>query len=230
MIVYKLLFIFAFFSITGWILEVIYRSTRSKNLVNPGFMSGCVVPIYGLGALILYLVCQFLPQPNSILNIIIIFFTCSILLTSLELFSGYTNLKWYNLRLWDYREDKFNFKGFICLKFAIYWGIISVLYSMFIYPNIDFIISTYFSKSYSLFFLGMFYGIFVIDLFVSIQLSMKFHKYASILKDAMNLEKIKLDAILNDKKNIIKHIYPYVSINQFIKNKVSEVKNEKKDK
>ena len=53
---FKILFIFSFTSVLGWVIETTYRFIMSKKLVNPGFMSGCVVPIYGFGAIILYYV------------------------------------------------------------------------------------------------------------------------------------------------------------------------------
>ena len=48
-----MLFEFIIFSTTGWILEVIYRSLNNKKIVNPGFLTGPYLPIYGIGAVII---------------------------------------------------------------------------------------------------------------------------------------------------------------------------------
>ena len=48
-----LLYLFAFFSLAGWILEVSFRSTTQKKLVNPGFLAGPYLPLYGASVLAL---------------------------------------------------------------------------------------------------------------------------------------------------------------------------------
>ena len=53
----KYLFIFAIFSVVGWILEVTYRSITNKKFINPGFLSGCAIPLYGFGVVILNIIC-----------------------------------------------------------------------------------------------------------------------------------------------------------------------------
>ena len=54
-----LLLAFLFFvgSLTGWVLELFYRRFVSqKKWVNPGFLSGPYLPIYGFGLVLLYLI------------------------------------------------------------------------------------------------------------------------------------------------------------------------------
>ena len=55
-------------------LEVVYRSIVNKKLINPGFMSGCVLPIYGFGAVILNIVCTVLDKINFQYKVLLIFF------------------------------------------------------------------------------------------------------------------------------------------------------------
>ena len=107
MIFYKYLFIFALFSIIGWILELTYRSLINKKLVNPGFMSGCVVPLYGMGAIILNVICILVTKLNVKHEILLIFIISIIFLTLLEFICGFISLKYFHIRLWDYRERKF---------------------------------------------------------------------------------------------------------------------------
>lgn len=49
----NILFSFSFFSILGWVLEVVYRSVRDRRFVNPGLLKGPYLILYGAGALIL---------------------------------------------------------------------------------------------------------------------------------------------------------------------------------
>ena len=84
----KYLVIFSVFSIVGWILEVIYRSIFMKKFINPGFMSGCVVPIYGFGAVILNLVCSMYEKLNFGYKLILIFILLVSVLTIIKADSG----------------------------------------------------------------------------------------------------------------------------------------------
>lgn len=49
----KYFVIFALMSTLGWFIEVIYRSWKTKKIVNPGLMLGCTLPVYGIGGLFL---------------------------------------------------------------------------------------------------------------------------------------------------------------------------------
>ena len=100
----KYLFIFALFSIVGWILELLYRSFKVKKIINPGFMCGCVVPIYGFAAVILTFICEILNKIETDVKIFIILILSFIILTLLELISGVLMSKIFSLKLWDYKN------------------------------------------------------------------------------------------------------------------------------
>ena len=52
-----LTFLFAVGSVTGWCIELIYRRFVSqKHWVNPGFLAGPCLPLYGFSLCILYLI------------------------------------------------------------------------------------------------------------------------------------------------------------------------------
>ena len=226
MLFYKYLFIFALFSIIGWIGEVIFRSIVNKKIINPGFMSGCVLPIYGIGAIIANLVCMFVL--NFDYETILIFFISLILLTLLELICGYISLKYFHIRLWDYRDLKFNYKGFICIEFSLIWGIASILYYKLAFPYIDSMSLNFISSNIGIFSLGIFLGIFLIDLSVSINLFNRLIKYSNEIKENINMEKIKLEARLNTrKKRFLNAIYPHLSTNRYIREKIKEMKDNK---
>ena len=46
------IYYFLFFSLLGWIIEALYRSAIDRRLINPGFLAGPYLPIYGFGGLI----------------------------------------------------------------------------------------------------------------------------------------------------------------------------------
>lgn len=220
---YKYLFIFALFSIVGWIIELIYRSIRSHKLINPGFMIGCVVPLYGVGTIILNLISILISKISFEYKIIFIFFMSIVLLTLLELICGFIFLKFFHIRLWDYRNNKMNFKGFICVRFAFIWGILGTFYYLCIYPNINNISNKVINSNFGIFSLGIFLGIFLIDLSLSVNLFNRLIKYAEDVKQNINVEKIKLEVSLNiTKKKFLNAINPYTLLNKYIKDKTND--------
>ncbi len=52
---YYLFYIFVLYSFFGWIYESCLVSVRKRALVNRGFLTGPIIPIYGFGALFVYL-------------------------------------------------------------------------------------------------------------------------------------------------------------------------------
>lgn len=228
MLFYKYLLIFALFSIIGWILELTYRSLVTKKLVNPGFMSGCVVPLYGMGAIILNLICILISKANFNYKVLLMFIASIILLTLLEFICGFISLKYFHIRLWDYRKRMINYKGFVCLEFSIVWGLLGVLYYLTVYPHIDIISNNIINSNVGIFALGIFLGVFIIDLSISIKLLNRLIKYANEIKENINIEKIKLEARINiRRKKFWNAIYPYISTNKYVKDKINELKNKK---
>ena len=223
MLILKYLFLFCMFSVIGWILELLYRSIVTKKIVNPGFMTGCVVPLYGFGVIILNILCTLFTKINSDYKVIFIFILSVILLSILEYITGYMLLKFFNLKLWDYSMRKFNIKGFVCLKFSFTWGILSLVYYYLIFPWINEYAIKFISNSFCLFSLGMFFGVFLIDLFVTIDLLKKLKEYSFAVKHIINLEKLKLESIRKSTRSkFIKSIYPYLATNKFLKDKIKK--------
>jgi uncharacterized membrane protein len=120
--------VYAFF---GWLLEVSYYYFKTKTFVNRGFLIGPYVPIYGLSVLSLHLLLNpYINNFNS-LNIYyigLIFAAIIIVSTLLELVGGMGLYALFGIRWWDYSEEKFNYKGYVCLKFSLYWGILGTLF------------------------------------------------------------------------------------------------------
>ena len=74
------------------------------------------------------------------------------------------------------------------------------------------------------FLLGFYYGIFIIDLYFSFKLLNKIKSYNAIEKNIINYELLKIQVRnenINNKalQKIFYLLYPYQSINEFIKNK-----------
>ncbi len=116
-------FSFCLFSIMGWILEVSYRSLCARRFVNPGFLKGPYLILYGTGSLML-MSCIFLFNFYDV-NFVVKIFTYFIAITGLELISGLIGTGLFNIRLWDYSDQFLHYKGHVCLKFSVYWVLLA---------------------------------------------------------------------------------------------------------
>jgi len=126
----NIFFSFSVFSILGWILEVFYRSLRDKKFVNPGLLNGPYLPLYGTGALILTVAVSIL-QGSHLLTKALAYFVVT---TGIELGSGFIAEYFFQTRLWDYSDQRFNYRGHICLKFSIYWILLAFAFEYFLLP------------------------------------------------------------------------------------------------
>ena len=103
-----LLLAFLFFvgSLTGWCLELFYRRFVSqKKWVNPGFLSGPYLPIYGFGLVLLYLIAsveKYIDFGHPVLEKLLLFFLMMVGMTIVEYIAGFFCLKYFKLRLWEY--------------------------------------------------------------------------------------------------------------------------------
>lgn len=115
---YQLLFFFVIYSVGGWCLEVAYHVVTMGEFVNRGFLNGPYCPIYGFGMLfVIVLLMPLKEQP-------LLLFAGSVALTTLlEFLTGFVLERVFHDKWWDYSEEPFNVKGYICLKFSLLWGV-----------------------------------------------------------------------------------------------------------
>lgn len=114
---FEISFYFFYWSLFGWVMEVIVRTLETGGFENRGFLNGPVCPIYGFGVLLIYFFLS--PVKNVIFLFVLSVFICS----SLELFVGVMLQKIFHAKWWDYSHERYNYKGFICLKNSLLWGV-----------------------------------------------------------------------------------------------------------
>ena len=90
-----------------------------------GFLYGPWLPVYGIGAVLFYLL---LGCRRKKIHPAGIFFLSAGIGTGLELLIGWFLDTFWNLRYWDYSGYPFHFHGYICLYAAIGFGIAGVLW------------------------------------------------------------------------------------------------------
>lgn len=126
----KYILMFFFYSFAGWCLESTYCSIGEKRLVNRGFLTGPLCPIYGTASLVL-IVLIYNPFKD---NPLAVFALGIILCDIVEYLTSYLMEKLFAARWWDYTYELLNIKGRICLKHSLYWGVISIVFVNVIHP------------------------------------------------------------------------------------------------
>lgn len=186
---YALIYAFMFFvgSLAGWGLELIFRRFFSKNnperrWINPGFLNGPYLPIYGFGLCALYsmtMLENIITIENVIFQRLLLFFLMAAAMTVIEYMAGIIFIKGMNTKLWDYSDEWGNIGGIICPKFSFFWAVLSAIYYFLIHPYIlDGIRWLSENLAFS-FFIGLFFGTFIIDVCFSLDLLVKIRRFAA---------------------------------------------------
>lgn len=182
MTILNYIFIFILGSTIGWLVEIIYNLLFfKKKFINPGFLSGPYLPIYGFGFIFIYL----LSKPIQAIYIkAVVFFVSN---TLLELLTGIIFVKFFRIRLWNYSDRKLNFKGHICIAFSTYWTLLSLFIYMFLYPFIDNILNRMSDSIIVYSLIGFYMGIFCSDVAITFDLA---HRISKIIREKIKLKEI----------------------------------------
>lgn len=130
MSVFEMYYYFWFWSIFGWVLEVVDRTLETGGFENRGFMNGPYCPIYGVGVIgIVYLLT---PMESTIA----VYILSTLICTAFELLVGLLLEALFHAKWWDYSDMKFNFKGYICLRNSLFWGLGCVMVVRIVQPAI----------------------------------------------------------------------------------------------
>lgn len=126
------LFFFYFYSFCGWCFESTHVSIRTGKLVNRGFMRGPFLPLYGCGAIMMYVVSM--PFQD---NIILTYFSGCVGATVLEYITSVVMDALFDVRYWDYSYKKIQFQGRICLTSTIAWGFLTIWMTRLVHNPIE---------------------------------------------------------------------------------------------
>lgn len=185
-ILLKLAYLFFVGSVLGWGIEVIFRrffsaANPERKWINPGFCTGPYLPLYGSGLCILYLVASLEERPlleNPVGNKILVIALMAVLMTLIEYISGMLSLKITKVRLWDYTNQWGNIEGVICPKFSLIWGLCGAAYDFLVHPYIKSSLVWLSQNLAFSFFIGVFFGVFIIDVAHSLQIVTKLKRFA----------------------------------------------------
>jgi len=208
-----LAFLFFIGSTLGWVLELFYRRFFSRNnkerkWINPGFCTGPYLPLYGSGLCLLYLIAStekyyFLKSP--LINKLFLFFTMAVFMTLIEYIAGIISVKYFKIKLWDYTEEWGNIQGVICPKFSFFWSVLGAVYYFLVHPRILETLKWLSENLAFSFVIGLFFGVFIIDLSSSAQLAMKLKKFSEEHDVITKYETLKLQLKQRRTERLKKH-------------------------
>jgi uncharacterized membrane protein len=235
--------LFAFGATFGWVLELLFRRFYSSHKwINPGFLVGPYLPLYGFGVAILFILSYYIKFDewfgiSPFYNIAITLVIMAIMMTVIEYIAGIIFIKGMGIKLWDYSGQWGNFQGIICPLFSFFWAIIAVIFYFFLKPVCLNIIEWFTVNAYKNiwlpFLLGMFYGVVIVDFCYSIKITKIIRKFAKENKVIIKLEtfkeqirdfqektrsKINFIFPLKTKIDVVEHLTRYIDT---IKDKIS---------
>ncbi|MFA9375677.1 MAG: putative ABC transporter permease [Lachnotalea sp.] len=120
--IFQWILFFYIYCVCGWVFETTYVSLKSKRFVNRGFLKGPMIPIYGEGAILMVIITTPIMD-----NIWFVFIMGMIGATLLEFIVGALMESVFKVKYWDYSNQRFNIKGYVCLSSTVCWGFLSVL-------------------------------------------------------------------------------------------------------
>lgn len=236
-----LAFLFFIGALGGWGLEVVFRKFFSSDnpehkWVNPGFCVGPYLPIYGFGLCFLYLIASLEPlivASSPFWSKTILFIAMAVCMTAVEYVGGIFLLKYYHIRLWDYRGLWGNVQGLICPLFSLFWAILGAMYYFLVHPHILNALRWLSQNLAFSFVIGLFYGVFIIDICNSLQVVNKLKAFAESNERILKYEKIKLHIRQQQEQRASKqHFFRFfqsdVPLNEHLKDMIESFETRRK--
>lgn len=209
-----LAYLFFLGSVFGWVLELLFRNIvhKSKSWINPGFCTGPYLPIYGFGLCTLYLLAglenlQLIADP--VWNRVVLFAAMAVGMTAIEFVAGIFCLNFLKVRLWDYSDCWGNLQGIICPSFSLAWAALGAAYYFFVHRYILDALKWLSDNLAFSFFIGVFFGVFIVDVAHSAQIVAKMKRFAEERKIVLTYEGLK--RYLRDKRRSTDRKYRFFS-------------------
>ena len=196
----SLAFLFFLGSVSGWGLEVLYRRFLSRanplrRWINPGFCTGPWLPLYGSGLCVMYLLSgldRYSVTGHRVPDTALLLAVMMVCMTALEYLAGLLCLRVGRVRLWDYSDRRGNIQGLICPVFSLAWGVLGAVYYFGVNPFIRDALPRLTENAAFSFFIGLFYGVFLVDLGHSAHITALMRSFAAEHQIVVRFEDAKM--------------------------------------
>ncbi len=168
-LVIKYILLFFIYAFIGWCIEVVAKIIDDRKFVNRGFLIGPILPIYGIGVLLILLVTK---QGD---NFIIVFLKAIGVCSILEYFTSWIMEVFFKTRWWDYSRRKFNINGRICINTMLPFGILGLLVVYVLNPFFTYIID-HSPYVLNVIITGIFVFFILLDLIITLKVLFKIKK------------------------------------------------------
>ena len=212
-------FLFFVGSVFGWCLEVLFRRFfTAKKWINPGFLTGPYLPLYGFGVAGLFGISRIpLHTGYAWLDAILLILIMGAAMTLIEYIAGLIFIKGMKIKLWDYSNRWGNIQGIICPLFSLFWLLVSAAFYFVIDTPILEAVQWFTGNIWFAFFVGIFFGVFFVDLGHSLHLATRIKKFAGEHGIIVHYEKLK--ETLREKREAAKEkvgfAFPLAKISEF---------------
>ena len=205
---YQIVWNFLIYSVVGWCVEVIFHALTFHKVINRGFLNGPVCPVYGFGVVVVFGVINVVAglvggrsfgeaiikggtglPPGKDINIFLLYIIGVVFCTIVELIGGILLDVVYHTRWWDYSDEFLNFRGYICLKFSLLWGVGIVIVVKLVQPLLLGKATELIPESIGWWIAGFFLLIYLIDLVVSALTMFKLNRELKAMGATLEKEK-----------------------------------------
>lgn len=186
-------FLFFMGSVLGWCLEVLFRRFFSaKRWINPGFLTGPYLPLYGFGVVGLFGI-SLIPIDTGMpwLDAVLVILIMGVAMTLIEYIAGLIFIKGMKIKLWDYSNRWGNIQGVICPLFSFFWLLVSAFFYFVINEPVIEAVTWFVHHIEFAFVVGIFFGVFFVDLGISLNISVRIKKFAEEHGIVVHFEKLK---------------------------------------
>lgn len=191
----QLTLIFFVGCVGGWCMELVFRRIVHKKWINPGFLVGPYLPLYGFGLTFLFVICSFDYGfiSNPVWQKVFVIAIITIVMTLTEYVTGLVFIKGMRVKLWDYSDRWGNIQGIICPLFSLIWGVIGAIYYLFVHDKIvgaTVWMANHLANGY---FVGVISGVMIVDVVHSFNVVDKIRKWAKEHQVLIKYEEFKLN-------------------------------------
>ncbi len=186
-------FLFFVGSTLGWCLEVVFRRLfTAKRWINPGFLTGPCLPLYGFGLAGLFGI-SLIPLDTGYvwLNDVLIILIMGAAMTLIEYIAGLIFIKGMKIKLWDYSKRWGNIQGIICPLFSLFWLMVGAAFYFIMNGPVLEAVRWFVHHIEFAFVVGIFYGVLFVDLGHSLHLSARIRAFAKNNRVVVHFEKLK---------------------------------------
>ncbi len=119
---FEMILVFYIYCFLGWFIESTIVTLKEKRLISRGFLRLPIMPIYGVGSMIIILTCIPIRKRH-----ILVYAICLFTVVFVEYFSSWIMERKFKISYWNHKKNRFNINGRVCLKNSVFLWIYSLL-------------------------------------------------------------------------------------------------------